>query len=84
MSTCSIAAISQTAALLRQTALIIWDEALITHRYCYEAVDRSLQDIYKMSETPFGSIPIVFRDDFAQILPVIPEGHRTLTVDASL
>jgi PIF1-like helicase len=56
----------------------------MTHRHCYEAVDRSLQDIYKMSETPFSSIPIVFRSDFAQILPVIPGSHRTLTVDASL
>jgi PIF1-like helicase len=56
----------------------------MTYRYYYKAVDRSLQDIYKMSKTPFGNIPIVFRGDFAQILPVIPKGHRTLTVDASL
>jgi PIF1-like helicase len=56
----------------------------MTYRYYYKAVDRSLQDIYKMSETPFGSIFIVFRGDFAQILLVIPRGHRTLIVDALL
>jgi hypothetical protein len=37
-----------------------------------------------MSETSFGGISIVFRGDFTEILLIIPEGHRTLTVDASL
>jgi hypothetical protein len=56
----------------------------MTYRHCYEAVDRSLQDIYKMSETPFGGISIVFRGNFAQILLVISGDYRTLTVNASL
>jgi PIF1-like helicase len=54
------------------------------YRYYYEAVDRSLQDIYKMSKTSFSGISIVFKGDFAQILSVISRSYYTLTVNASL
>ncbi|KAL8092729.1 hypothetical protein AgCh_034840 [Apium graveolens] len=33
------------AELMHHTSLIIWDEALMQHRYAFEAVDRSLRDI---------------------------------------
>lgn len=56
----------------------------MTHRHCYEAMDRTLRDIYKMPETPFDDILVIFGGDFAQILPVISGGNRTLTVNALL
>jgi TRAP-type C4-dicarboxylate transport system substrate-binding protein len=42
-----------------QTNLIIWDEAVMTNRQCFEALDRSLKDIVsevdnKASNVPFG------------------------------
>ncbi|XP_010669868.1 uncharacterized protein LOC104886988 [Beta vulgaris subsp. vulgaris] len=33
------------AYLLIKTKLIIWDEAPMMHKYCFEALDRSLRDI---------------------------------------
>jgi len=44
---------SNRAQLLRETALIIWDEALMQYRHLYEAVNRTLKDIMH-SDKPFG------------------------------
>ena len=82
-STCNISADSDEARLLRQAALIIWDEVPMQHRFCFEAVDRTLQDITKSSEL-FGGIPILFGGDFQQILPVIRKGNRSSTVGACI
>jgi hypothetical protein len=58
-SMCTIPAQSAVAELLRHTKLIIWDEISSQHRYCFEAVDRTLKDLRKSSEW-FGGIPVVF------------------------
>jgi hypothetical protein len=58
-SVCAIPAQSTVAELLRRTKLIIWDEVSSQHRYCFEAVDRTLKDICKSSKW-FGGIPVVF------------------------
>ncbi|KAK9669430.1 hypothetical protein RND81_13G129400 [Saponaria officinalis] len=72
-----------------KTKLIIWDEAPMIHRYCFEALDRSLRDIMRFSnerdpEKPFGGKVVVFGGDFRQILPVVPKGSRQDVVYASL
>nr|GEW40340.1 hypothetical protein [Tanacetum cinerariifolium] len=36
---------SDLVELIRMSKLIIWDEDPMTHRHCYEAFDRTLQDI---------------------------------------
>jgi hypothetical protein len=58
-SVCAISAQSALAELLRCTALIIWDEVSAQHRYCFEAVDRTLKDLRK-NDIWFGGIPVVF------------------------
>lgn len=88
-STCSISMNSDIAELLKQTKLIIWDEAPIQHRYPFEALDRSLRDIMKsfISEKfnkPFGGITVLLGGDFRQILPVIYKGSRSDIVGASI
>lgn len=40
-STCSIPSNSDIAELLKQTKLIIWDEAPMQHMYAFEALDRT-------------------------------------------
>lgn len=77
------------AELMHQTDLIIWDEAPMTHRHAFEAVDRCLRDIMaavdlQNARKPFGGITVVFGGDFRQILPVIPKASRSDTVNASL
>ena len=47
------------------------------HKYCFEAVNRTLNDIRQQDKSAFfGNIPIIFRGDFAQILPVVRRGNR--------
>jgi len=45
-STCAFKQGSHLAKLMTRASLIIWDEAPMAHRNCFEAVDRSLRDIY--------------------------------------
>jgi ATP-dependent DNA helicase PIF1 len=60
---------------------MIWDEALMMHRWCFEALDKSLRDIMSYdgvdnSNKPSGGISIVLGNDFRQILSVIRKGCR--------
>ncbi|KAL6537395.1 hypothetical protein OROMI_025929 [Orobanche minor] len=50
---------TEMTELLKKTKLIIWDEAPMTHRYCFEALHRSLKDVMRSpdgepSPKPFG------------------------------
>jgi hypothetical protein len=74
---------SDLHAVLRQTKIIIWDEAPMQHRYGPEAVNRTLQDLLKNKEQ-LGGITVLFVGDFRQILPVVPKGSRAQIVNASL
>jgi hypothetical protein len=44
-SMCNIKKNTHLAELIAQTSLIIWDEALVNRKFCFEALDRSLRDI---------------------------------------
>ncbi len=41
---------SENAKLIQMAEVILWDEAPMTHRHAYEALDRSLRDIMKIVE----------------------------------
>ena len=81
-STCHIVQGSDLAELLIHTTLIIWDEAPMTHRFCFEALDRTLRDIMRFKDP--DSLIKPFGGDFRQILPVIPRGSRQDIVLATL
>ncbi|XP_022014342.1 uncharacterized protein LOC110913832 [Helianthus annuus] len=88
-SVCHIKADSDVAKLLHQTKLIIWDEAPMVHKHAFEALNRTMNDIFNFdtsrnSETSFGGKVIVFGGDFRQVLPVVRNGGRQETVNASL
>jgi len=86
-STCNIEGGSELAQLLKVTNLIIWDEAPMAHRYCFEALDRTLKDIMSATSNSnkiFGGKVVVFGGDFRQILPVIPGGNRSDTIHSSI
>ncbi|KAL6514700.1 hypothetical protein OROGR_020279 [Orobanche gracilis] len=75
--------------LLKRTKLIIWDEAPMTNKHCFEALDRSLKDIIRSpsgqsSQMPFGGLVVVFGGDFRQILPVVQMGSRYDIVNATI
>ncbi|XP_057790213.1 uncharacterized protein LOC131007083, partial [Salvia miltiorrhiza] len=88
-STCNIKQGSDLANLIIRAKLIIWDEAPMMHKFCFEALDKTLRDIMRFScsysyDVPFGRKTIVFGGDFRQILPVIPKGTRQDVVNATI
>ena len=82
-STCNISRGSKEAHLINMAKLFIWDEALMMHKFAFEAVDRTLRDITQVDKL-FGGKIFVFGGDFCQILPVIPHASRAEIVSASL
>ncbi|XP_035841306.1 uncharacterized protein LOC110870193 [Helianthus annuus] len=88
-SMCHIKPNSDIAKLLKETQLIIWDEAPMVHKHTFEALDRTMSDVFSdgrsiRSDVPFGGKVFVLGGDFRQILPVIPNGTRQQIVYASL
>ncbi|XP_022040970.1 ATP-dependent DNA helicase PIF2-like [Helianthus annuus] len=88
-SVCSIEPNTELGDLIKRATLIIWDEAPMTHKHCFEALDRTMRDIScssqpNMQSKPFGGKVILFGGDFRQILPVIPKGTITMIVNAYL
>jgi hypothetical protein len=77
------------AELINKTSLILWDEAPMANKICFEALDRTLRDILRnknenSSKKPFGGMTVVLGGDFRQILPVLPKGKRHNIVGASI
>jgi hypothetical protein len=86
---CSISRGSHHATLIEKANLILWDEAPMVHRHCFEAVDRTFRDILSVNDPaksalPFGGKVVVLGGDFRQILPVIEGGTKNDIIDASL
>ncbi|CAK8531615.1 unnamed protein product [Lathyrus sativus] len=87
-SICNIDKKDDFAELLNITHLIIWDEAPMANRFCFEALDKSLRDI--MSEIPqaanklFGGKVVIFGGDFRQILPIVPRGSRSDIIHSTI
>lgn len=76
-SICNIPYNDEAVELLRQAKLIIWDEASIANKWCFEAPNKTLKDIMSVSGNSsevFGGMVVVFGGDFWPILPVIPRG----------
>ena len=63
-STCEIKQKTQIAELLLKISIILWDEAPMAHKNCFEVVDRNLQNILQIEdprnfEKPFGGKVVV-------------------------
>jgi hypothetical protein len=70
-------------ALIRQTKLILWDEAPMINKLAFEAMDHILHDLIDRNES-FGSIVFVMSGDFRQVLPIIPRGSHVDIVSTSI
>ncbi|XP_013589401.1 PREDICTED: uncharacterized protein LOC106297775 [Brassica oleracea var. oleracea] len=86
---CNIKPGTILAELIEKTNLIIWDEAPMTHKHAFEALDKTLRDIMSKrnpftKEQTFGGKTVLLGGDFRQILPVVPQGNRADTVLASI
>ncbi|KAM0829438.1 hypothetical protein ACQ4PT_066900 [Festuca glaucescens] len=86
---CDIRRGTMLSSLIEASSLIIWDEALMTHRKCFEALDRSLRDVLSdhdplLADEPFGGKVVVLGGDLRQILPVIEGGTRSQVVGSAI
>ena len=77
---CNIKTQTQRADLIRNAYLIIWDELPMTHRYCVEALERSLRDITRQNKL-FGGKSKLLPGDWRQIGPVSKIDSPTDVVD---
>nr|GEX88551.1 uncharacterized protein [Tanacetum cinerariifolium] len=88
-SCCGIDVISDLTDLIRVADLIIWDEALVQHRHAFEAVDRTLGDIYRLDNPNvdnkiFDGKVVMLGGDFRQIIPVILNASRAVVVSSAV
>ncbi|XP_019150680.1 PREDICTED: uncharacterized protein LOC109147533 [Ipomoea nil] len=88
-STCNIKQGSDLAELLIKTSLIIWHEAPMMHKHCFEALDRTMRDLLRFVDPnsemkAFGGKTVVLGGDFCQILPVVPKGTRQDIVSSAI
>jgi len=74
---CNITKNSNLAELLRQTALIIWDEVPMQHKAYFEAVNRTLNNICgRENDSIFGGILIVLRGGFRVLLTLRADSSK--------
>ena len=74
---------SPEAQVLRDTHLLIWDEAPTMHKHCFEAVDRLFRDLMR-NNIPFGGKIFIIGGDFRQTLPVVLRGFRADIINATV
>ncbi|GJZ06172.1 DNA helicase [Tanacetum coccineum] len=63
---------------------MIWDEAPMNDRLCFEALDHCLRDILDNLDTLFGGKTIILGGDFRQTLPVKKKASKPEITDASI
>jgi ATP-dependent DNA helicase PIF1 len=90
IATCNIKRGTMLCELIQAASLIIWDEALMTHKIAFEALDRTLRDLLSLSlsstnnRLPFSGKVAVLGGDLGQTLPVIEGGSRSEIVDSTI
>ena len=80
---CNIKKGTALCKLIQDCKAIVIDEASMTHKVAFEALDRTLQDL-KGNNQPMGGICTLLCGDFRQILPVIQGGMRGNIVNSCL
>jgi hypothetical protein len=88
-TTCNIKWGSMLCDLIQASSLIIWDEALMTNRLVFEAMDKTLRDILSSHSSennipPFGGKTVVLGGDIHQTLPVIEGSSRSQIVNSAI
>jgi len=82
-SQCVVDTNSSLELKLRNTDVVIWDEATMSDRRVYECVDRLLRDIMRNGK-PFGGKLMLLGGDWKQLLPVVRGLSSKSLVDYTL
>ncbi|XP_021975230.1 uncharacterized protein LOC110870352 [Helianthus annuus] len=83
-SICHVKKNTHLAQLLKETSLIIWDEAPMNDRKCFESPDRTLKDILNNPNNLFGGKSLLLGWDFRQTLPIKPKAAKSTILASSL
>ncbi len=88
-SVCNFSLQSPEAQYLKEIDLILWDEAPMAHKHCFEAVDRFFKDLMRtvdpnLATVPFGGKKFVIGGDFRQTLPVVLRGTKADIINATI
>ena len=83
-STLNIKCDGKLGDLIRMSKLLLIDEATMLDRYMLECLDRTLRDIMKKPDCPFGDKTIILAGDFRQCLPVVQGESRPGIVKHSI
>lgn len=75
--------------LIELTELVIWDEALMTDKKAFEALDRTFRDIEKVhnldaARLPFGGKIVVLGGDLRQILLVVEGDGKQEIINSTI
>ena len=79
-STLNVSAQSHLASLIRMAKLFLIDEATMLDKFLLEAFDRTLRDLMRKPNQPFGGKIVILAGDFRQCLPVVPKAKRAAIV----
>ena len=80
---CSIKKGTALCRVIQEGKVTVVDEAPMTNKLAFEALDRTLRDLIGNNQ-PMGGMCMLLCGDFRQILPVIQGGTRGNIVDACL
>ena len=81
--TCSIKKGTALSRVIQEGKATVVDEAPMTNKLAFEALDRTLRDLTG-KDKPMGGMCMLLCGDFRQILPVIQGGTRGNIVDSCL
>jgi hypothetical protein len=71
---------SSERELMKKCSCIFYDEVSMVSPEIANTLDRSLRDIMRAPELPFGGKVVVFLGDFKQLLPVVPSKKYVSTI----
>ena len=80
---CSIKKVTALCRVIQEGKATVVDEAPMTNKFSFEALDRTLKDLTGKSQ-PMGGMCMLLCGDFRQILPVIQDGTRNNIVNSCL
>ncbi|KAK8931277.1 hypothetical protein KSP39_PZI016605 [Platanthera zijinensis] len=82
-SFCKFGKQSEMHKLIQHCSAILWDEAPMSHKHVFEAVDRSFRDVLNVTQ-PFGGKVVIMGGDFRQVPPVVVNGTKFQIIKSSI
>ncbi|XP_076932801.1 uncharacterized protein LOC143598480 [Bidens hawaiensis] len=83
-SLCDIKKNTHISQLITEVVVIIWVEAPMSNRRCFETLNKSLQDILDKPYLPFGGKSMFLGGDFRQTLLIVQKASTSSIIASSL